>query len=68
MSTSLTWQELPPDLLEPVMEGVILLHQAAELWDLFLLNPGRPVTVPTHLESAVDRLDLWQTEVDPTLH
>ena len=68
MSTSLTWTELPPNLLAPVMEGVILLHEAAELWDLLLLNPGQWFHPPEHLLPAVDRLTLWQMDAEPPLH
>ena len=66
--TSLTWQELPPYLLEPLMSQALTLAEAAELWDLILLHPERPFEVPTHLEPAVSRLELWQMEANPTRH
>lgn len=68
--SSLTWQELPPDLLEPVMAGVLLLHQAAEIFDLMLTAPleWTEVDLPPHLEAVGERLWLWRLEVDPTRH
>lgn len=65
---SLTWQFLPAKWLAPVMDGVISLAEAAELWDLLLLNPNEWVEPPKHLRPAVSRLLLWQQEVSPTLH
>lgn len=68
MSTSLTWQELPPHLLAPLLQGVISLAEAAELWDLLLLHPGQWISPPPHLTAALERLDLWQMQAEPTRH
>ncbi len=65
---SLTYQQLPDNLLRPVMEGVLTLAEAAWLWDLFLLHPGQWIAPPPELGPALKRLDLWQTECPPTLH
>ena len=66
--SSQTWQCLPERLLEPVMDGVILLHEASELWDLFLLNPGEWFCPPQHLLPMLDRLRLWEMDARPTRH
>ncbi len=65
---SLTWQQLPDGLLEPLMAGVFSLAEAAEIWDLFLLHPGQWIDPPSHLRPALDRHKLWQMEAPPTLH
>ena len=62
MSLSLTWQELPPALLDPLMEQAINLSEAAELFDLSLMSPDQFFSVPNHLHPAMQRLLLWQTE------
>ena len=67
-SLSATWTQLPERWLTPILDGVLLMHEAAELWDLFLLNPGEWVVPPAHLRSAVERLELWQAEVSVTVH
>ena len=69
MSLSLTWTELPPDLLEPVMQGWLTLAEAAWLWDEYLLTPdGSERELPPELWSAAERLMLLDLEVSPTLH
>lgn len=69
MSTSLTWQSLPEPLLEPVMAGVLLLHEAAELWDLSLTHSEEWIEPPEHLVAAAMRLNLFQMErEDSPLH
>lgn len=69
MSTSLTWQELPPDLLEPVMQGWLTLAQAAWLWDEWLLTPeGSSRELPPQLWPAAQVLALVEMEPDQTLH
>jgi hypothetical protein len=65
--TSATWQTLPPPLLEAVMNGVLLSHEAAEIHDLSLMS-DEWIEVPTHLQEAVCRLSLWQMEIDETRH
>ena len=66
MSLSLTWQELPPALMAPLMEQAISLSEAAELFDLSLMSPDQFFSVPNHLHPAMRRLLLWQT--DPGSH
>lgn len=66
--SSLTWQQLPDNLLAPVMDEVITLAEAAWLWDLFLQNPGQWFDPPPELEPAIERISLWQMDVEPTLH
>ena len=68
MSLSLTYQELPPDLLEPLMQGVISLAEASELFDLVLMADGDWADLPPHLEPAADRILLWKMVAEPTLH
>lgn len=65
---SLTWTQLPPYLLDSLMDQALTLAEAAELWDLCLLNPDKPFEVPSHLDPAVDRLWLWSLEAEPTRH
>ena len=67
---SLTWQSLPAYLLEPVMAEVVLLSQAAEIWDRMLLSPPNEesVEMPPHLQGALERLLLWTLEAEPTQH
>ena len=68
MTISATWQVLPSKFLAPVMDGALMLHEAAELWDLFLLHPGEWISPPKHLQPAIDRLTLWQAQAMPTRH
>jgi hypothetical protein len=67
---SLTWQSLPEYLLEPVMAEVVLLSQAAEIWDRMLMSPEHEesVEMPPHLQPVLERLLLWTLEAEPTLH
>ena len=66
--SSLTWQELPPDLLEPVMAQALSLVEASELFDLILMHPDQTFEVPPHLNEAAGRLMLWAVETEPTRH
>jgi hypothetical protein len=50
------------------MDGALLIHEAAELWDLFLMHSGEWVTPPRHLRPALDRLRLWEMGASLTLH
>lgn len=68
MSLSLTWLELPPSLLEPLMAGAISLVEAAELFDLSLATDDELIEVPRHLNSAVERLALYRLPMAPPLH
>lgn len=68
MSLSLTYQHLPEWLLEPLMAEVVKAHEAAEIWDCLLLEPGEVTILPRHLFPAAERLALWEMEADPTQH
>ncbi len=68
VSISATWQVMPSKYLAPVMDGVLMLHEAAELWDLFLMHPDEWIEPPKHLRPAIDRLTLWQAPAMPTKH
>lgn len=68
MTTSLTWQELPQWLLEPVMEQHLLLWEAAAIWDHCLLQTEEVSPLPKWLHPAAQRLALWEMEPAPTRH
>ena len=62
---SLTYSQLPDNLLEAVLMGALTLPEAAELWDNWLLTPDNSVRpLPPHLWPAVQRLNLLGLEVD----
>ncbi len=60
MTTSLTWQELPPWLLDPLMVQAISLAEAAELWDQWLMmgEPDRWTPECPRLLAAAMRIRL----------
>ena len=66
--TSLSYQSLPQWLLEPLMQGVLLAHEAVEINDLMLQSTDEVTPLPPHLYPAAERLALWEMEADPTLH
>lgn len=68
MSTSLSWTELPEWLLEPLMFEVIKLHEAVQIWDCVLMEPGETASLPPHLWPAAARLHLWEMDVPQTVH
>lgn len=69
MSSSATWQELPNWLMAPVMDGVLTLAEAAQLWDVWLMSKERDsLDVPPALIPASSRLRLWATDCGPTRH
>lgn len=69
MSLSATWQELPEDLLQPVLDGHLMLWEAAWMWDEYLLTaPGETRSLPEGLHPAASRLYLLGMEVEPTRH
>ena len=68
MSTSLTWQELPEWLQEPVIRGHLSLAEAAELWDYSLTGTEAYNPLPPHLFPAAERLCLLEMEASPTQH
>ena len=63
MPTSVTYQDLPPDLLDPLLAGAISLTEASELFDLALMSPEEKVEIPPHLDQAVQRLMLFRMSV-----
>ena len=66
---SLTYSLLPQWLMEPLLQGAISQPEAAEIWDNYLLTPeGEFQTLPSHLNSAAERLHLWAMELSPTQH
>ena len=68
MSLSLTWTELPPYLLQPLMDQVLTLAEASEMLDLMLVSESEEVEVPPRLKDAAARLWLWAQEASPTRH
>ena len=58
MHQSLTWQFLPPRLLQALRLGAISQVEAAELWDLALMEPGPEVYLPQRLVPAWQRMHL----------
>ena len=68
MSTSLTWQELPDWLLEPLMDGHLMAWEAAEIFDHCLMSTQEFAPLPRHLNSAAERLHLREVEASPTRH
>ena len=58
--SSLTWQFLPPWLLDPVMHEAISLAEAAELWDCVLMSGGGWLLPPPHLQPLLRRLQHLQ--------
>lgn len=66
---SLTYQELPEELLQPLLAGHLTLWEAAWLWDEWLLTPeGSSRLLPPELWSAADKMALLAMEPGPTLH
>ena len=69
MSNSLTWQALPPNLLQMVLDGQILLWEAAWLLDEWLLTPpDSSRELPPQLHRAAQAMHLLGLEADQTLH
>jgi hypothetical protein len=71
MSTSLTYQEMPPWLLDPLMAQAISLAEAAELWDEWLMmgEPDRWTPDCPRLQQAAMRIRLLdQPPETPALH
>ena len=66
--TSLSYQILPQWLLEPLMQGVLLCHEAVEINDLILQSTDDRTVLPPHLFPAAERLALWEMEAHPTRH
>ena len=69
MSLSVTYRELPEELLQPLLDGHLLMWEASWLWDEWLLTPRNSSrTLPPELWDAADKLTLLAMEVDPTMH
>jgi hypothetical protein len=69
MSNSLTWQELPEELLMQVLDGHLSLWEAAWLLDEWLMTPeGESRDLPKELWPACDKLTLLALEPAPTVH
>jgi hypothetical protein len=65
---SLTWQALPPYLLDPVLDGHLTLVEAAQLWDHQLMGLGQWGPLPVQLMDAAGRLLLREMDCRPTKH
>ncbi|MFG5410368.1 hypothetical protein ABXN37_22560 [Piscinibacter sakaiensis] len=65
---SLTYQQLPQWLLQPLLDGHLTVAEASQLWDEVLTSRRRWVSVPPNLQAALQRLHLRGLETDPTLH
>ena len=68
MSLSLTWQELPDWILEPLMDGHLLAWEASELFDHCLMATEEVTPLPPHLHPAAAKLHLLEQETSPTVH
>lgn len=69
MSLSLTYQQLPESLLQPVLDGHLTLAEATWLFDEWLLTPeGEIRELPEPLWPVAQRLHLLEMEVEPTRH
>ncbi len=69
MSTSLTWTELPENLLQMVLDGQMLLWEASWLLDEWLLTPpDSSRELPPQLHRAAQAMHLLALETPPTLH
>ncbi len=66
---SLTYQQLPEELLQLVLDGHLTLWEAAWLWDEWLLTPeGSSRLLPKELWPAADKIALLAMEPGPTRH
>ena len=69
MSISLTHQELPEELLQPVLEGHLSLAEAAWLWDEWLLTPDNGSRdLPPQLWPAAEKFALLGMDCPATRH
>lgn len=69
MSHSLTWQFLPDNLLDLVLQQHLMLWEAAWLLDEWLLTPeGCSRTLPPELHPAAERMHLLSLPASPTRH
>jgi hypothetical protein len=63
--SSLSYQQMPHWLHQPLMQGAINLAEAAELWDEWLMTgePDRFCPESQYLQDAVLRINLLQWEL-----
>jgi len=63
--SSLSYQQMPHWLHQPLMQGAINLAEAAELWDEWLMTgePDRFCPESLYLQDAVLRINLLQWEL-----
>ena len=67
--SSLTYQSRPEWLLDPLMQGVLTVAEASQLWDCWLLTPpGEESSLPRNLWPAAERMFLLEMEAQPTRH
>ena len=62
MHWSQTWQQLDPWILEPLMQGVITVAEASEMFDHVLMQTGPLRELPPSLWPAAQRLHLWASK------
>ncbi len=64
---TLSYQQMPEWLLHPVMEGAILLSEASQLWDQWLLmgQPDRFTPESPRLQQAAMRIRLLSQDDEP---
>ena len=62
--SSLSYQQMDPWLQEPLLEGVLSISEASQMWDewLTLGEPDRWTPDCPRLQSAAQRLNLWLNE------
>lgn len=66
---SQTWQFLPPQMLEPVLLGLVTLLEVTELFDLWLMTPAdQQVPIPRRLEKAASLVFSRDLEADLLIH
>lgn len=69
MSLSATWQDLPEQLLQPVLDGHLAMWEAAWLWDEWLMTPeGALRMLPQALWPAAGKLNLLAMEAGEAKH
>lgn len=62
---SLTYSRLPPYLRRPALAGLVSLADAAEIWDLTLLQADYSTNLlPDRLFPAAAVIWLWNLEVE----
>ena len=59
-ANSLTYQQLPNELLEPLMCSCLTVAEASMLWDQALLSEEGRVEVTSENLAAICRLESWR--------